>query len=162
MPFMEPGIFSLITTAFWIWMLIDCIFNKKLRGGSKVTWFLIILFTNFVGALIYFFMECSHRNPLEALSYYVSAFTKATHQSTTPPPPLYTVPPQPRRPTYAPPLYTPPASDYNDYAQGYGPQNPAPPSVQASVPPTAATPAQAEYEETIISYPEMPPPQQSG
>jgi len=162
MPFMGSGIFPLITTIFWIWMLIDCILNKNLRGGSKVFWFLIIFFANFVGALIYFFMECSHRNPMEALSYYTSAFTKATRSTTTPTPPLYTAPPQPTRPTYTPPLYTPPANDYSDYAQGYGAQKPAPPSAQAYVPPNETAPAQAEYEETIISYPEMPPPQQSG
>lgn len=159
MPFMGGGIFPLVTTIFWIWMLVDCIFNKKLSSGSKITWFVIIFFANFVGALIYFFMECSHRNPIEALNYYVSAITKAT-RSTTPTPPLYTVPPRPT-PAYKPPIYTPPASDYSDYVQGYRAQKPASPSVQASVPPNEAAPAQADYEETIISYPEMPPPQQS-
>lgn len=162
MPFIGgSGFFPILTTIFWIWMLVDCILNKKMRGSSKIFWFLIILFTNFVGALIYYFMECEHRNPIEALNYYANAFTKATRSTTTPTPPLYTPPPQPKPPAYTPPVYTPPASEYNDYTLGYRAQKPVPPSVQASVPPREAAPAQAEYEDTIISYPEMPPPQQS-
>lgn len=160
MPFMGgSGFFPIITTLFWIWMLVDCIFNKNLRGGSKICWLLIIFFTNFVGALIYFFMECRHRNPIEALNYYANAFTKST-RSTAPPTPLYTPPSQARPPVYTPPISTPPASDYSDYTLGYRAQKSAPPA-QASVPPREAAPAQAEYEDTIISYPEMPPPQQS-
>jgi hypothetical protein len=154
MPFIGSGIFPILTTVFWIWMLADCIFNKRLHGSSKICWFLVIFFANFVGALIYFFMECQHRNPIEALNYYANAFTKATRPTTTPP--FYT-PPQP-----TPPTYMPPATNASDYAQGYRAQKPAPPPVQPSIHPNEAAPAQADYEETIISYPEMPPPQQGG
>ncbi len=153
-PFMGEGIIPLLITVFWIWMLIDCILNRKLHGGSKVCWLLIIFFTNFFGALIYFFMECSHRNPLEALSYYTSSFTQATRPTAMPGPPLYTPPPRP--------INTPPASDYGDYAQGYHAREPLATSAQATTSSATDAPAQAEYEQTIISYPEMPPPQQGG
>src|SRR6266700_3006717 len=45
MPFFpEMHILSLLTTVFWLWMLIDCVLNKRLSSGSKVGWFLFILF----------------------------------------------------------------------------------------------------------------------
>jgi len=152
MPFMGEGIIPLLMTIFWIWMLIDCIFNRNLRGGGKVCWLLIIFFTNFIGALIYFFMECTHRNPLEALSYYTSSFTRVTRPTATRTPPPYTAPPRP--------IYTPPTSDYGDYAQGYHARESLAPSAQATTSSGADAPAQAEYEQTIISYPEMPPQEQ--
>jgi Trk-type K+ transport system membrane component len=40
-------------TAFWIWMLIDCI-QSKLSENEKTAWILVIALTNFIGALIYF------------------------------------------------------------------------------------------------------------
>jgi hypothetical protein len=39
---------------FWIWMLIDCALHENGQGTDKVVWILIILFTHFLGALIYF------------------------------------------------------------------------------------------------------------
>jgi Phospholipase_D-nuclease N-terminal len=42
---------------FWLWMLIDCLFNKPLRQNQKGLWVLFILlnlFTHILGALIYF------------------------------------------------------------------------------------------------------------
>jgi len=44
-------------TAFWIWMLIDCAQNEPSAGNDKVVWLLIIIFTHFIGALIYFFVR---------------------------------------------------------------------------------------------------------
>lgn len=46
-------VLSLAATAFWIWMLIDCATHEK----NKLVWFLIILWTHFIGALIYFFVR---------------------------------------------------------------------------------------------------------
>ncbi len=40
--------------AFWIWMLISAIQNKGLTEGEKVAWVLVMLFTHWLGALIYF------------------------------------------------------------------------------------------------------------
>jgi len=44
-----PGLFGL-----WLWMIIDCAMNEK-EGAEKIVWMLVILFANFVGALIYLF-----------------------------------------------------------------------------------------------------------
>lgn len=46
----------LAMAVFWIWMLIHAITNKGLGDGEKVAWVLVILFLQFFGALIYFFV----------------------------------------------------------------------------------------------------------
>jgi hypothetical protein len=45
---------ALVTSIFWIWMLIDCATNGSLDGTQKIVWILVILFLHFIGALIYF------------------------------------------------------------------------------------------------------------
>jgi len=45
----------------WVWMLIDCIKrpdDKFAYGGNyaKIIWILVIIFTGFIGALIYYFL----------------------------------------------------------------------------------------------------------
>ncbi len=40
-------------TALWIWMLVDCATNETDQGNTKIVGILIILFTNWLGALIY-------------------------------------------------------------------------------------------------------------
>ncbi len=47
--------FGLFLMAFWIWMLIDCIRNGRISENEKIIWVLVIVFTHFLGALIYFF-----------------------------------------------------------------------------------------------------------
>ena len=47
--------FCLLGTIFWIWMLVDCATKESDQGNNKIVWILIILFTHFIGALIYFF-----------------------------------------------------------------------------------------------------------
>jgi hypothetical protein len=42
-------------TAFWTWMIVDCVQNEPSTGNDKVVWLLLLIFTHFVGALIYFF-----------------------------------------------------------------------------------------------------------
>lgn len=46
---------------FWIWMLIDCVSNEPSEGNDKLVWVLIIVFTQLIGALIYFFFRRSRR-----------------------------------------------------------------------------------------------------
>lgn len=53
--------FGLIGTIFWIWMLIDCATRESSEGNDKIIWILIILFTHFIGALIYFFARRPNR-----------------------------------------------------------------------------------------------------
>jgi len=46
---------------FWIWMLVDCLRRRDdefPKGGdnAKLIWTLVIIFTHFIGALIYLIM----------------------------------------------------------------------------------------------------------
>ncbi len=40
-------------TAFWIWMLVECVTRESSEGNDKLVWILVILFTHLLGALIY-------------------------------------------------------------------------------------------------------------
>jgi hypothetical protein len=164
MPFFGIDTVSLLITAFWVWMLIDCLFNPRVRSGSKLFWSLFILFTQVFGAICYFIVHCYKRNPLEAFPYYLSRI-KAAFQSWgfTPPSSYYTPPSnsQPQRQQQPPPAYP-----YTDYTQGYkaqGPTRPARPTPSEQSPayqPYEPQPAEPEYEQTMASYPEMELPSQ--
>ncbi len=43
--------------AFWIWMLIDCAAKEPTAGNDKIAWILILVLTQFIGALIYYFVR---------------------------------------------------------------------------------------------------------
>ena len=47
------GIFFFV---FWILMLVDVIQRKFKKDNDKIIWILIIVFTNWVGAIIYYFV----------------------------------------------------------------------------------------------------------
>ena len=144
MPFMGINILPVAITIFWIWMLVDCITNQNLRGGSKVFWLLIIFFSHIIGAVIYFFMRCTQKNPVTAFTYYyhqIRTFIRQSAAQPTPPPQAYT---------------------YREYQQGYQAQQtpqyqpPVQPVQQPQEPPLY-TPPKAEYDEQLtIPYPEMP------
>jgi Phospholipase_D-nuclease N-terminal len=51
----------LLITAFWLWMLVDCRYNKYLNGTQKVLWFLLILFTHIIGAILYALLGRSNK-----------------------------------------------------------------------------------------------------
>ncbi len=48
--------FGLATTVFWIWMIVDC--AKRIGAGSQThwIWLIVLLFSHFIGGLIYFFV----------------------------------------------------------------------------------------------------------
>ena len=46
----------LASFAFWIWMLIHAIQNKRLTDTEKIIWVLVIALLHLLGALIYFFV----------------------------------------------------------------------------------------------------------
>lgn len=48
------AIIALLTSIFWIWMLIDCATNANLDGTQKLMWVLVILFLHFLGGILYF------------------------------------------------------------------------------------------------------------
>ncbi|MEM6518385.1 MAG: tetratricopeptide repeat protein [Cyanobacteria bacterium P01_C01_bin.70] len=54
------GPLSLLGTAFWIWMLYDCLKNGS-RGGF--TWVWILLFLNIIGAALYFVIVWMPNHP---------------------------------------------------------------------------------------------------
>ena len=55
------ALFTLAAFGFWIWMLIDCVTNEPSEGNDKLIWILIIVLTNGLGALIYFFVRRPQR-----------------------------------------------------------------------------------------------------
>ena len=137
LPFLGLDAITLLTTLFWVWMLIDCLFNKQVRGGSKVFWFLLIFFTQFVGALIYYFVACSQRNPVDAFTYYYRSIAGPAKQ-------------QPKH------YQQTPTEAYPGYQQGYQARQQAPmPVVQQDEPQPYQS--QPQYDEQpMASYPEMP------
>ena len=54
-------VFGLCAFCFWIWMLVDCLKHESSEGNDKITWTLVIVFTNWIGALIYFFVRRPER-----------------------------------------------------------------------------------------------------
>jgi hypothetical protein len=52
---------GILSTLFWIWMLIDCATKEPAEGNNKTVWILIILFTHFIGALIYYIVRRPER-----------------------------------------------------------------------------------------------------
>ena len=50
----------------WIWALIDAIQNPTLTGTSRLVWILVIVFTHFIGAILYLAIGRSGRTPRSA------------------------------------------------------------------------------------------------
>ena len=50
-----PNIYILlmILLAIWVWMLADCATNETDANNDRLIWVLIIIFTNFIGAMLY-------------------------------------------------------------------------------------------------------------
>jgi hypothetical protein len=46
---------SLLTLAFWIWMLIDAAQNRGLDQNERIVWVIVVALLHFIGALVYFF-----------------------------------------------------------------------------------------------------------
>lgn len=59
--FLFMSVFAIGMVAFWIWMLVDCIQNEPSEGNDKIVWVLVLLFTNWLGAIIYFFARRRER-----------------------------------------------------------------------------------------------------
>lgn len=52
---------SLGLLAFWIWMLVECLMYEPSEGNDKLVWALVIVLTNWIGALIYLFVRRPER-----------------------------------------------------------------------------------------------------
>ena len=46
---------TVVGTVFWIYMLVDC--STKEPNRDKMKWIVIILITNWIGALVYYFYQ---------------------------------------------------------------------------------------------------------
>jgi uncharacterized BrkB/YihY/UPF0761 family membrane protein len=47
---------SIFVFVFWILMLIDCVKRKYKETSDKIVWVIVIVFTQIIGALIYYFV----------------------------------------------------------------------------------------------------------
>ena len=52
---------AILTSIFWLWMLIDSITNPGLNGTERLIWVLVILFTHILGASLYFLLARGKR-----------------------------------------------------------------------------------------------------
>lgn len=62
--FLCVGFFVLLgiaSTAFWIWMLVDCCTKEPSEGNDKIVWILVIVLLQFIGGLIYYFARRPQR-----------------------------------------------------------------------------------------------------
>jgi hypothetical protein len=122
--------FIIVATVFWVWMLVDCIMNKRISDTQKIAWIIGMIFTHLLGALLYLFLGRSPQNAQNSYQPYVQ--------------------PQARP--------APPAPVYNPYQQGYHAVRPAPPPYQADfVPPAPVVPYEQnpplDYEQPQAMYP---------
>jgi hypothetical protein len=54
----------LLATVFWVWMLVDCASKEPSQGNDKIIWILVIIFTHWIGALIYYLVRRPERKKL--------------------------------------------------------------------------------------------------
>ena len=50
---------------FWIWMIIEAVTREPAGSQDRLLWTIVVVFTHFVGALIYFFV----RRPVRRAAY---------------------------------------------------------------------------------------------
>jgi hypothetical protein len=48
-------------TAFWIWMLVECVTKEPPVGHDKLIWALLIIFVPYLGALLYYIVRRPER-----------------------------------------------------------------------------------------------------
>jgi membrane-associated phospholipid phosphatase len=54
-------VIAIVGSGFWIWMLVECATKEADTGNTKVVWAIIIVFTNLIGAAIYYFVRRPQR-----------------------------------------------------------------------------------------------------
>jgi phosphotransferase system glucose/maltose/N-acetylglucosamine-specific IIC component len=47
------AVLGIAILAFWVWALIDAIKNPRLTDNERLIWIIVILLTNWLGAVIY-------------------------------------------------------------------------------------------------------------
>ncbi|HVS69835.1 MAG TPA: PLDc N-terminal domain-containing protein [Phycisphaerae bacterium] len=61
--FLVIFILAILTSIFWIWMLIDALVNEP-TPMDKLLWFCVIFFLHILGALIYLLVRRGNRTPM--------------------------------------------------------------------------------------------------
>jgi cytochrome c oxidase assembly factor CtaG len=46
--------FVVLSSIFWIWMIVDCATNPRLKDTDKIIWILVVIFLHFPGAVVYY------------------------------------------------------------------------------------------------------------
>src|SRR5450631_2036479 len=142
---------AILSSAFWIWMIIDCINNKFLTDTTKAVWVLVIVFTHFIGALCYLLAgrkpTYTAYPPPQGQPFQQSGVVYPQRPASIPNPP-YSQPRASNVQPAAPTSYQPGTHpSFNTYQQGYQPPIPG------------ATPAQESWrreDEPLATYPELP------
>lgn len=55
-------IFGLLAFVFWIWMLYDAITELDLSQTENIIWVVVIVFTGWIGALVYYIINRRNRD----------------------------------------------------------------------------------------------------
>lgn len=55
------GLIGVLGSIFWIWMIVDCATKEPSETNDKLIWLLVIIFTHFIGALIYYLVRRPER-----------------------------------------------------------------------------------------------------
>jgi predicted cation transporter len=59
--FLLVAVLGIAASVFWVWMIIDCATKEPAEGNDKLVWILIIVFTHWIGAAIYYFVRRPQR-----------------------------------------------------------------------------------------------------
>ena len=54
-------VFAIGGSILWIWMIVDCAMREPSEGNEKLVWILVIVFTHFIGALLYLLVRRPQR-----------------------------------------------------------------------------------------------------
>lgn len=52
---------AILSTLFWLWMIVDCATHESSDSSNKIVWLLIIIFTHLLGAILYYFIRRPER-----------------------------------------------------------------------------------------------------
>ena len=55
------AVVALGASVFWVFMIIECATKEPAEGNDKLVWILIIVFTHWIGALVYYFVRRPQR-----------------------------------------------------------------------------------------------------
>ena len=55
------AVVGLAASVFWVWMIVECATKEPAEGNDKLVWVLIIVFTHWVGATIYYLVRRPQR-----------------------------------------------------------------------------------------------------